>query len=64
MVDKLGTFTTALVGQIGKKLVDKGVLTQEEMDEILNDACEETYRIQQKRREEMSVCNTHYTNIN
>ena len=57
MVDKLGTFTTALVGQIGKKLVDKGVLTQEEMDEILNDACEETYRIQQKRREEMSVCN-------
>ena len=36
MVGNIGTFTTIFVTELGQKLIEKGVLTQEEMHEILD----------------------------
>ena len=63
MVDKLGSFTANFVAELGKKLVEKGVFTQAEMQEILSDSLNETAK-QQQQEKEMKVCNSNYTNIN
>ena len=62
MIDKLGTFTSNFVAELGKKLVEKGVMTNEEMQEVLTDSLNETAKQQQEEREK--VCNSNYTNIN
>ena len=36
MLGNIGTFTTIFVTELGQKLIEKGVLTQEEMHEILD----------------------------
>ena len=63
MVDKLGSFTANFVAELGKKLIEKGVFNQAEMQEIVADAISETAKQQQEERE-MKVCNSNYTNIN
>ena len=63
MVDKLGSFTANFVLELGKKLIEKGVFNQAEMQEIVADAISETAKQQQEERE-MKVCNSNYTNIN
>ena len=60
MIDKLGSFTANFVAELGKKLIEKGVFTQAEMQEILADSLNETA----KQQKEMKVCNSNYTNIN
>ena len=62
MIDKLGTFTSNFVAELGKKLVEKGVMTNEEMQEVLTDSLNETAKHQQEERKK--VCNSNYTNIN
>ena len=62
MIDKLGSFTTNLVAELGWKLVEKGVLSEDEMQEILNKAVSKT--AQQQKEKEIKVCNLNYTNIN
>ena len=63
MVDKLGSFTANFILELGKKLIEKGVFNQAEMQEIVADAISETAKQQQEERE-MKVCNSNYTNIN
>ena len=63
MVDKLGSFTANFILELGKKLIEKGVFNQAEMQEIVADAISETAKQQQKEKE-MKVCNSNYTNIN
>ena len=62
MIDILGTFTSNFVAELGKKLVEKGVMTNEEMQEVLTDSLNETAKQQQEERKK--VCNSNYTNIN
>ena len=62
MINKLGTFTSNFVAELGKKLVEKGVMTNGEMQEILTNAFDETSKQQQEERKK--VCNSNYTNIN
>ena len=54
---QIGNLTTNIVLEIGKKLVDKGVLTNEEMQNILANALDNTQMQQPKKREEVVVCN-------
>jgi polyhydroxyalkanoate synthesis regulator phasin len=61
MVDKLGSFTANFVAELGKKLIEKGVFTQDEMQKILADAINETAKQQQEKEK---VCNSNYTSIN
>ena len=65
MIDKLGSFTANFVAELGKKLVEKGLLSNDEMQEILHKAVSKTAQEQQQQQEkEMKVCNSNYTNIN
>ena len=63
MVDRLGNLTTNIVAEIGRKLVDKGLFSEDEMQEILHKAVAKTAQDHQQEKE-MKVCNTNYTNIN
>ena len=63
MIDKLGSFTTNIVAEIGRKLVEKGLFSEDEMQEILHKAVSKTAQEQQQEKE-MKVCNSNYTNIN
>ena len=63
MIDKLGSFTTNIVAEIGRKLVEKGLFSDDEMQEILHKAVSKTAQEQQQQKE-MKVCNSNYTNIN
>ena len=63
MVDRLGSFTTNFVAELGIKLVKKGVFTEKEMNDILRNAAIKTAQEQQQEKE-MKVCNMNYTNIN
>ena len=56
-MEQIGNLTTNIVLEIGKKLVDKGVLTNEEMQEILANALDNTYQGQQKEKTVEVVCN-------
>ena len=63
MIDKLGSFTANFVAELGKKLVEKGLFSDDEMQEILHKAVSKTAQEQQQQKE-MKVCNSNYTNIN
>ena len=63
MINKLGSFTTNIVAEIGRKLVEKGLFSEDEMQEILHKAVSKTAQEQQQEKE-MKVCNSNYTNIN
>ena len=63
MVDKIGSLTTNFVAELGKKLVEKGLFSEDEMQGILHKAVSKTAQEQQQEKE-MKVCNTNYTNIN
>ena len=56
-MEQIGNLTTNIVLEIGKKLVAKGVLTDEEMQDILANALDNTQMQQPKKREEVVVCN-------
>ena len=62
MINKLGSFTTNIVAEIGRKLVEKGLFSEDEMQEILHKAVSKTAQEQQQQKEK--VCNSNYTNIN
>ena len=51
MVDKLGTFTANFINELGKKLVEKGIMTNAEMQEIITVARNETDKQQKKQKE-------------
>ena len=57
-MEQIGNLTTNIVLEIGKKLVAKGVLTDEEMQDILANALDNTAQgQQQEKREEAVKCN-------
>ena len=57
-MEQIGNLTTNIVLEIGKKLVAKGVLTDEEMQDILANALDNTAQgQQQEKREEAVICN-------
>ena len=56
-MEQIGNLTTNIVLEIGKKLVDKGILTNEEMQNILANALDITAQGQQQEKREEVVCN-------
>ena len=63
MVDKLGTFTANFINELGKKLVEKGIMTNAEMQEIITVARNETDK-QQKKQKEKEGSDTKDSNSN
>ena len=59
-MEQIGNLTTNIVLEIGKKLVAKGIMTNEEMQEILANALDNTYQGQQKEKTVEVVCNQNY----
>ena len=56
-MEQIGNLTTNIVLEIGKKLVAKGIMTNEEMQDILANALDNTQMQQPKKREEVVICN-------
>jgi len=56
-MEQIGNLTTNIVLEIGKKLVDKGVLTNEEMQDILANALDNKQMQQYEKKEEVVICN-------